>query len=701
MKNLIPRDISWLSFNARVLQEAADPSVPLRERIRFLGIHSNNMDEFFRVRVATLKRMIELGGKKGNMHLEENPQSIVEQIQTVVLDQQNEFNRIWQGILKEMQQQGIYLVDEKKLNKQQQQFVKTFFEEEVRSNIIPLMIESLPQLPYLREKSIYLGVVMRRQDTAYQQKYALIEVPSRIIGRFIELPAPEGQHHIILLEDIIRFNLPYIFSYFNYTKFESYIFKVTKDAELDIDNDITTSLVQKIQKGIKNRRIGKPTRFVFDKEMDSGLLEYLMKKLQLTRMDNIIPGGRIHNFRHFMDFPDVFKQKRLRRQSFTHPELVNTSRVTDIILKRDVLLHFPYHSFNSVIDLLREAAIDPEVTSIKLTAYRLASNSKVINALINAVRNGKSVTVMLELRARFDEENNLEWKELLEEEGVKVLLGIPNMKVHAKLCVITKRSNKKTIQYGFVSTGNLNEKTAKVYADACVLTGNRNVMADINRIFKYLENPSKIKYLNSCKTLMVCPTSMRQQLTQLINTEIKNARAKKKASITLKVNSLSDPQLILKLYEAADAGVKLNLVIRGICCAKLKHKKWHHQVKAISIVDEYLEHARMLVFENGGREKFFISSADWMIRNLDHRIEAAIPVKNKALCQEIKDILDIELKDNVKARILDNNLDNNYVKTTGRKVRSQIEIYNYLYKKIKPVKPVVVMPIPEVQEIIV
>ena len=701
MKNLIPRDISWLSFNARVLQEAADPSVPLRERIRFLGIHSNNMDEFFRVRVATLKRMIELGGKKGNMHLEENPQSIVEQIQTIVLDQQNEFNRIWQGILKEMQQQGIFLVDEKKLNKQQQTFVKTFFEEEVRSNIIPLMIESLPQLPYLREKSIYLGVVMRRQDTAYQQKYALIEVPSRIIGRFIELPAPEGQHHIILLEDIIRFNLPYIFSYFNYTKFESYIFKVTKDAELDIDNDITTSLVQKIQKGIKNRRIGKPTRFVFDKEMDSGLLEYLMKKLHLTRMDNIIPGGRIHNFRHFMDFPDVFKQKRLRRQPFTHPEPVDTSRVTDIILKHDVLLHFPYHSFNSVIDLLREAAIDPEVTSIKLTAYRLASNSKVINALINAVRNGKSVTVMLELRARFDEENNLEWKELLEEEGVKVLLGIPNMKVHAKLCVISKRSNKKTIQYGFVSTGNLNEKTAKVYADACVLTSNRNVMADINRIFKYLENPSKIKYLNSCKTLMVCPTSMRQQLTQLINTEIKNAKAKKKASITLKVNSLSDPQLILKLYEAADAGVKLNLVIRGICCAKLKHKKWNHHVKAISIVDEYLEHARMLIFENGGREKFFISSADWMIRNLDHRIEAAIPIKNRALCQEIKDILDIELKDNVKARTLDNNLDNNYVKPTGKKVRSQIEIYNYLYKKIKPVKPVVAKPIPEVQEIVV
>ena len=687
MKNLIPRDISWLSFNARVLQEAADLSVPLRERIRFLGIHSNNMDEFFRVRVATLKRMIELGGKKGNMHLEENPEKIVEEIQTIVLDQQNEFNRIWQGILKEMQSQNIFLVDEKKLNKQQQQFVKSFFEEEVRSNIIPLMIESLPHLPYLREKSIYLGVVMRKEDTAYNQKYALIEVPSRIFGRFIQLPAPEGQHHIILLEDVIRFNLPFIFSYFNYTRFESYVFKVTKDAELDIDNDVTTSFVQKIQKGIKNRRIGKPTRFVFDKEMDSGLLEYLMKRLNLSRRDNIIPGGRIHNFRHFMNFPDVFAQKNIRRASFTHPALIHTSRVTDIILKQDVLLHFPYHSFDSVIDLLREAAIDPEVISIKLTAYRLATNSKVINALINAVRNGKHVIVMLELRARFDEENNLEWKDRLEVEGVKVVLGIPNLKVHAKLCLIKKRSGKKTVHYGFVSTGNLNEKTAKVYADECMLTSNRNVMADVNRIFKYLENPSKEKNLTACKTLMVCPVTMRNQLMQLINTEIKHAKAKKKASITLKVNSLSDPQLIHRLYDAADEGVELCMVIRGIYCAKFKNKKLDDNVTAISIVDEYLEHSRVMIFHHGGNEKIFISSADWMVRNLDHRIEAAIPVKDKALCAELKDILGIQLQDNVKARTLDNALINNYVSSAGKKkVRSQIETYNYLHKKIKPVE---------------
>ena len=682
MKNLIPRDISWLSFNARVLQEASDHTVPLRERIRFLGIHSNNMDEFFRVRVATLKRMIELGTKKANMHLEEHPAEIVEQIQTIVLDQQNEFNRIWQGILKEMEEEGIFLVDEKKLNQQQEQFVKTFFEEQVRSNIIPLMIESLPEMPYLREKSIYLGVVMRRGDTAYQQKYALIEVPSRIVGRFVQLPAPEGYNHIILLEDVIKFNLKYIFSYFNYTNFESYIFKVTKDAELDIDNDISTSFVQKIQKGLKNRRIGKPTRFVYDKEMDAGLLEYLMRKLNLSRKDNIIPGGRIHNFRHFMDFPDVFKEKKIRRSSFIHPLLKDAMRVTDVILKEDVMLHFPYHSFDSVIDLLREAAIDPEVASIKITAYRLASSSKVANALINAARNGKTVVVMLELRARFDEEANLFWKERLEEEGVKVLLGIPNYKVHAKLCIIKKNTDKNAVQYGFVSTGNLNEKTAKVYADECLLTSNRNVMADINRIFKVLENPKAgINSLRECKTLMLCPVMMREQLMHLINTEIKDAKAGKKAYITIKINSLSDVQLIDKLYDAADEGVKINLIIRGICCAKFKQKK-HDNVTAISIVDEYLEHSRIMIFHHGGEEKIFISSADWMIRNLDHRIEAAVPVTKKSIYKELKNILEIQLHDNVKARVLDNALQNFYVPSDpGNKIRSQIEIYNYLNKK--------------------
>jgi polyphosphate kinase len=682
---LIQRDISWLSFNARVLQEANDPTVPLKERIRFLGIFSNNSDEFFRVRVATLKRMLDFTGKgkKLDMHLEEDPQTILDEIQTIVLEQQNEFNRIWQDILIELKKEKIFLVDEKHLTKEQQVFVKKYFEEEVRSNIIPLMIESLPQLPYLRDKSIYLGVVMRKRNSAYHQKYALIEVPARAVGRFIQLPSRQDEKQIILLEDVVRFNLPAIFSYFDYHYFESYIFKVTKDAEIDIDNDVSTTFVEKIEKGLKNRRKGKPVRFVYDKNMDAGLLEYLIRKLSLTSKSNIIPGGRIHNFRHFMDFPDVFNTKRTRRAPFTHPALQSSMRVTDVILKKDVMLHFPYHSFNTVTDLLREAAMDPDVVSIRITAYRLASNSKVINALINASRNGKQVIVMLELNARFDEEANLEWKNILEEEGVKVLIGVPKMKIHAKLCVIKKRKGNKTIQYGFVSTGNLNEKTATVYGDHCLLTSNRNIMADINRIFHYLQNwKSGMHHLHLCKTLLVCPGAMRKQIIQLINREIKHAKAGKIAGILLKVNSLSDAALIHKLEEAAAAGVEIRMIVRGICCAMPHNKKKKKNVQAISIVDEYLEHARVMVFHNLGKDKIYISSADWMVRNLDHRVEAAVPVTDAVICKELKEIIHIQLRDNVKARILDNDLSNNYVPSEGKKqVRSQIETYQYLYKK--------------------
>ena len=684
-KLLIQRDISWLSFNARVLQEANDPSVPLKERIRFLGIFSNNSDEFFRVRVATLKRMIEIAEKRkqATMHMEEDPQNILDQIQTIVLQQQNEFNRIWEGILKELKKENIFLVDEKHLNKEQQDFVKKYFDDEVRSNIIPLMIESLPQLPYLRDKSLYLGVVMRKKKSAYQQKYALIEVPAKAVGRFIILPSSGKEKQIILLEDVIRFNLPHIFSYFGYDDFDSYVFKVTKDAEIDIDNDVSTTFVEKIEKGVKNRRKGKPVRFVYDKEMDAGLLEYMIRRLSLNRKSNIIPGGRIHNFRHFMDFPDVFTAKNTRRPSFPHPELSGSIRVTDVIIKKDVMLHFPYHSFNGIIDLLREAAMDPDVNSIKITAYRLASNSKVINALINAARNGKEVVVMLELKARFDEEANLEWKKILEEEGVKVLLGIPKLKIHAKLCIIKKRQGNKTIQYGFVSTGNLNEKTSRVYGDHCLLTSNRNIMADINRIFRYLENwKTGITHLRMCKTLMVCPVKMRRDINTLIDKEIKNAKAGKAASIIIKLNSLSDSLLIQKLYDAAAAGVNIQMIIRGIYCAVKDIKKMKNTFSAISIVDEYLEHARVMIFHNLGKEKVFISSADWMVRNLDHRVEAAVPVNDPSLAAELSDIIHIQLRDNVKARILDNELSNNYVPSDRKKkIRSQIETYHYLNKK--------------------
>lgn len=681
----VARDISWLSFNARVLQEANDRSVPLKERIRFLGIFSNNLDEFFRVRVATLKRMAEFSEKKLklNMHLEEKPNEVLIDILHTVLNQQNEFDRIWKSIQEEMKKEKIFLKNDTQLTNDQKIFVIDFFEKEVRSNIIPLMIESLPELPYLRDKSIYLGVVMRKKLSAYKQQYALIEIPSRSIGRFVELPTNKKETHIILLEDVIRVNLPYIFSYFGFDHFESHIFKVTKDAEIDLDSDVSTSLVEKMQKGLKKRRKGKPVRFVYDKEMNSGLLHYLTKKLKLDNKSSIIPGGRIHNFKHFMDFPDVFNAHKRKNSPIPHPDLKNAIRVTDVITKKDLLLHFPYHSFNAIIDLLREAAIDPDVNSIKITAYRLASDSKVINALINASRNGKKVEVMLELKARFDEEANLEWKNMLEEEGVKVILGIPNMKVHAKICVIKKRVKNKTIQYGFVSTGNLNEKTAQFYGDHCLLTSNRNIMADINKVFHYLENPTfNINILDACNTLLVSPTGMRKKMYQMIDKEIKNAKKGLPASILLKLNSLSDIKLVEKLYLARSSGVKVDLIIRGIYCAKKIIKKKELEPHAISIVDEFLEHARVLIFHNGGDPNVFISSADWMIRNLNHRVEVACPVNNVQLKNELIHLLHVQLKDNVKARVLNSQFHNNYVPSHGKKrFRSQLEIYQLLSKK--------------------
>ena len=683
--NFVQRDISWLAFNARVLQEANDTTVPLKERIRFLGIFSNNMDEFFRVRVATLKRMeeYETGKKRLQMHMEETPSLVLNEIQHVVLKQQNEFDRIWEDIQLQLKKQHIHLKTDNQLTAAQKAFVIDYFERNVRANIIPLMIESLPELPYLRDKSIYLGVVMQKHDSAYKQQYALIEIPSKALGRFLQLPTTKKETHIILLEDIIRVNLPFIFSYFGFDHFDAHIFKVTKDAEIDLDADVSTSLVEKMQKGLKNRRKGKPVRFVYDKAMNSGLLNYLIKKLKLDRKSSIIPGGRIHNFKHFMDFPDVFTDTFRKMQPIPHPALLKAIRVTDVIDNQDILLHFPYHSFTAIIDLLREAAIDPDVRSIKITAYRLASDSKVVNALVNAARNGKQVEVMLELKARFDEEANLEWKNVLEDEGVKVIIGIPNMKVHAKVCIIKKRRGNKTIQYGFVSTGNLNEKTSNFYGDHCLLTSNRGIMADINRIFHYLENPvAHAESLVECKTLMVSPVGMRKSLIQLIDFEIREAKKARPSGIILKLNSLSDISLVEKLNQAAQTGVKVNLIIRGIYSAKLGQKKKKTGIHAVSIVDEFLEHARVLIFYNAGNERVFISSADWMVRNLDHRIEAACPINDPELKKELQDILDIQLSDNVKARILDEDFENNYVNShSPEKVRAQQDIYNYLLKK--------------------
>ncbi|MEN5435670.1 MULTISPECIES: polyphosphate kinase 1 [Sphingobacterium] len=683
-RKFIPRDVSWLSFNSRVLQEAADETVPLPSKIKFLGIFSNNLDEFFRVRIPGLKRAIDIKDKEANTSFFEDPQIILDEVNTIVIKQQKKFDNFWALIQKEMAQQHVYIKDASQLNLKQEEFVRNFYSEDVESNVIPLLLDDSRPMPYLRDKSLYLGISMRKQEWEYETRFAIIEIPTTLNGRFVILPASAKEKHIILLEDIIKFNLPYIFSYFGFDEFHAHVFKITKDAEFDIDNDINTTLAEKISKGIKNRRKGKTTRFIFDKEMDPRLVEFLIKKLQLTKKDNIIPGQKIHNFKHFMDFPNVFKQPNLpiTNPAFTHPQLNKTQRITDIIIKKDILLSFPYHTFRPVIDLLREAAMDPDVKTIQITAYRLASNSKIVNALINAARNGKDVTVMLELQARFDEENNLFWKEKLELEGIRVLTGVPNKKVHAKLCIIKKRVGAKTIQYGFVSTGNINEKTAKLYGDYCLLTSNRSVMADINKVFHFLKKPKSnpAEVIKNCNSLLICPTDMRNGIIHYIDKEIEEVKAGRKARIILKVNSLSDRILIKKLYDAAEAGVQLDLIVRGIYCAT-NQTKFKKAINAISIVDEFLEHARVMYFYAAGKEVTYISSADWMTRNLDHRIEAAVKINSKKIRDEIKDMLQIQLRDNVKARILNNELNNRYVENDKESCRSQIEIYNYLRKK--------------------
>lgn len=681
MQKIIPRDISWLSFNERVLQEAADSKVPLKQRVNFLGIFSNNRDEFFRVRVASLKRMLQLETKM-NIHPEKDPGKILDQIQEIIAKQQIAFENVWTDVHKELNKKNIFIKTEKQLTAEQKLFLQNFYEAEISPNIIPLLIENIKKFPMLRDKSLFLGVVMHKVENPQDRKYSVIEVPVTAVGRFIILPSAKDKHDIILLEDAIKFSLPDIFHSLGYDKFRANIFKFTRDAELDIDNADSASFAQKLERGLKNRKKGKPIRLTYDEQIDKGLLEYLILRLGLSKQDNLIPGGRIHNFRHFMDFPSqVFTEKPKRKDPFEHPLLVG-QHISDVVLKRDVLLNFPYHSFSSVIDMIREAAFDPDVVSIKISCYRLASQSKIINALMNAVRNEKEVIVMMELKARFDEEANLMWKQRLEDIGAKVLTSLPNMKVHAKLCVIKKKVKNKFIHYGFVSTGNVNEKTAKIYGDHSLLTSNRKIMADVNRIFNYLQQPKTgTTILGKCKTIVPSPIYIRNIVYQLIDAEVAQAKKGKPAKIILKMNSLADVMMIQKLYDAARAGVEIQLIVRGIFCMLSENSKFKIPLKAISIVDEYLEHARVWVFHNKGNEKVFISSADWMVRNLDHRIEATCPIMNKALKKELIDILKIQLNDNVKARILDNELKNEYVRNDLGKIRSQEEIYKYLKTK--------------------
>lgn len=685
-KQTIIRDISWLAFNERVLQEAMDESVHLYDRLKFLGIFSNNLDEFFRVRVASLNKM-KIISSLNKFHSEVQPEKILKKIHDTVVEQQRVFDKTFSNIIQLLQKQHqIYFKNERQLNAEQKEFVRTYFEEQVRSRIVPLMIESMPHTPFLRDKHIYLACVLGNATHINLQSYALIDIPSKTLPRFVILPGSQKEKHVILLEDIIRFNLSNLFAPFGFNQFSSHIVKLTRDAEIEIDNDFHSNVVEEIEKGLKNRKKGKATRFVYDKQIDPKLLDFLIKRLNLSKKDNLIAGGRIHNFKDFMDFPkSVFKNYTERAKPFIHPLLTQPCRIMSVLEQRDVMLHLPYHSFDSVIDLLREAAIDPFVQSIKITCYRLAKDSKIINALLNAVRNGKEVTVVMELRARFDEEANLRWKAVLEEEGVKVMIGVPDMKVHAKLCVIKKKQFNRIKYYGFVSTGNFNESTSNVYSDHLLFTSNAKILRDVNAVFSYIEKPMlKKNPLESMKVLIASPHQMRSFLINLIQQEIKKIKSKKQAQLIIKLNSLVDIAFIEKLYEAAKVGLPVHLIIRGICCAITDSPTFKMPIHAISIVDQYLEHGRVFVFGVGKQAKTFISSADWMVRNLDHRIEIACPIEDATIAEELQDILAIQLQENVKGRILDNEQHNKYVTSLPKhiKVRSQIVTYNYLRTKI-------------------
>jgi polyphosphate kinase len=677
----INREISWLSFNERVLQEASDPSTPLIERLKFLGIFSNNRDEFYRVRVATINRLTKLGKKAIDIY-GDDPKELLQKLQRKVIEQQQHFEEIYQELLHELAKENVFIINEKQLNQNQQQYVKDYFHNQVETNLFPIMVDENKPFPYMKDKSGYLFVRLISTVQKQKNKYALIEIPSRTTSRFIILPQEKNKKYIILLDDVIRYNVHEMFSVFGYTTKEAINIKLTRDAELDIDQDVSKSMLEKISKGVKDRKKGQPVRFVYDSTMSKEMLAFIMKKLGMDKKDNAIPGGRYHNFKDFIGFPNIGEKKLM----YEHPRPLNhkylyniNTSILNVIKQKDILLHYPYHTYDHTITLLREASIDPTVESIKITLYRVADSSKIANALVNAIKNGKKVTVLVELQARFDEENNIYWANKLQEEGATVIYGVPGLKVHSKLFLITTRVRGKEIKYAHIGTGNFNEKTARIYTDFSLLTADKNITDEISSVFDFYANNFKTGVY---KQLAVAPFFMRQTFVNLIDKEISNAKAGKKAYMILKMNSLVDKDMIEKLYEASQAGVQITLIVRGICSLVTEIAGYSDNIKAYSIVDKYLEHARVFIFGNGGNEKIYITSADWMSRNLDSRSEVAVPILDTEVKKQIKDIINIQLSGNTKVRILDRLQQNLYKKAKPgeRKVRVQDEIYNYLKK---------------------
>ena len=677
--SLYNRDISWLKFNARVLQEAEDPDVPLIERIRFLGIHSNNMDEFFRVRYSFVRRLQLSTVKNHEDNLEgHSPGKLLKQLSKLVNEQQQLSQKIYEHLREELAKESIEIISEQELTQKQAQFVRDVYRNQVSPALTNLMLSQAPEFPYLRDKGIYLAVRLMKGDS---EQFSIIEVPSGAMNRFIALPK-YGKQYIMYLDDVLRYNLSSIFHIFNYDSIEAHTVKITRDAELTLDDDVSKSFMEKVQKGLLERREGDPVRFVYDRNISEVTLNLLVDGLGISEFDGLIAGGRYHNKKDLVRFPNVggpsLEHKKL--PIIPHPALDEDRSIISVLKKQDVLLFTPYHDFGKVIRLLREAAIDPKVRVLKVTLYRLASQSRIISALVNAAKNGKDVTVFIELQARFDEANNIKWTNMLRAEGIKVVSGVPGLKVHSKLTLIRRDEGKeKLVDYCVVGTGNYHEGTAKIYTDYHLLTSKKQITKEVRKVFTFIESPYK-QY--NYKHLLVSPNSTREGIFALIDREIAHARAGREAKFWVKINSGSDHEMISKLYEAIASGISIRMVVRGINCIDFSNKALSGTIEAISIVDRFLEHTRAFCFHNNGQSEYYISSADWMTRNLNRRVEVTVPIYDDKIKRQLRDHFEILWKDNTKSRIFDANQSNAYRKLNGPKIRAQLEMHAYVKKQL-------------------
>ncbi|GAJ78229.1 polyphosphate kinase [Vibrio sp. JCM 18905] len=678
-KLYIEKELSWLSFNERVLQEAADKTVPLIERIRFLGIFSNNLDEFYKVRFADVKRRILISQERGGS---DSPKRLLTKMQSKALKLNEQFDELYSELIREMARRRIFLVNEQQLDESQQKWIAKYFRREVMPHITPLLMkDEIDVLQFLKDEYAYIAVELRKEE---HYQYALIEIPTDHLPRFVMVPEQKGKRRktIILLDNIIRHCLDELFKgFFDYDELSGYAMKMTRDAEYDLRNEIEYSLLEQMSEGVNQRLTAKPVRFVYERDMPPPqMLEFLCNKLNISNYDNLIPGGRYHNFKDFIGFPNVGREYLENKPlpPMKCADFEGYANSFDAIKAKDILLYYPpYHTFDHISELVRQASFDPKVLSIKINIYRVAKDSRLMNSLIDAVHNGKNVTVVVELQARFDEEANIEWSKVLTEAGVHVIFGAPGLKIHSKLLMISRREGEEIIRYAHIGTGNFHEKTARIYTDFSLLTADQEITNEVRNVFGYIENPYRPVKFNH---LMVSPRNSRTQIYRLIDNEIANAKLGKKAALTIKVNNLVDKGIVNKLYGASTAGVKINMIIRGMCSLVPGIEGGiSDNIRIISIVDRFLEHPRVVITHNDGDPQVYISSADWMTRNIDHRIEVAAPVRDPRLKQRIIDITNIHFTDTVKARFIDKEMSNAYVPRGNRKkVRSQIAIYDYL-----------------------